>query len=321
MKILIFFRILIVVYKKNTANISLNLLNNSNHMVKIAESELILNKNGSIYHLNLLPEQLADTIITVGDPDRVFEVSKYFDSIQFKIQNREFVTHTGTLSNKKITVLSTGIGTDNIDIVFNELYALSAIDFIKRTLLEVPKKLTIIRIGTSGSLRKDIELDSVVISEYALGLEGLMNFYPINYSNLELDFQKKVEHELRNDFSFLSPYFTHSSSILIDQLGKEMIKGITATCQGFYHPQGRSISNNGEFKSILDTLKTIDLNGRHITNFEMETAGILGLSQYFGFDACSISLILANRINQTFSKNAEQKMDELIKNILIKLIN
>ncbi len=287
--------------------------------IKIPASELILNEDGSIYHLHLHPEQIAPTIITVGDQDRVAAISKHFDAIEHKVENREFFTHTGRIGNLPITVLSTGIGTDNIDIVFNELHALTAIDFNKLTYLKEPKSLDIIRLGTSGALIPAIPLDTVLLTEYAIGLEGLMNFYPYNKSEIELEMEKNMLQCLAQNFSFIKPYACKASDKLINQFKEDMCLGITATCQGFYHPQGRSISNDPHFNSILSDLKAWKTNENVISNFEMETAGILGLARYFGFNACSINLILANRANQTFSKNPALKINALIEKVLAKI--
>jgi uridine phosphorylase len=288
-------------------------------MNKIPDSELILNNDGSVYHLHLLPTDLADFIITVGDPERVEKIAKHFDKILIKKRNREFYTITGTYKFKHITVISTGIGTDNIDIVFNELNILSSIDLEKRERLATPRKLTIIRLGTSGTLCEDIPIDTMLVSEYAIGLEGLMNFYPINYSKFESDYQKIVMNSLQNKFSFLTPYIVSSSTLLNEKLGEGMLLGTTATCQGFYHPQGRFLWSDKN-DSILTALKTISFEGNRVTNFEMETSGILGLARYFGHEATSISLILANRITNEFSINAEARMEEMIELCLERLL-
>lgn len=288
-------------------------------MNNIPESELILNSDGSVYHLHLLPSDIADTIITVGDPERVEKIAKFFDKITIRKKNREFYTITGIYKFKHITVISTGIGTDNIDIVLNELNILSAVDLVKRERLLSPRRLKIIRLGTSGTLCEDIPIDSMLISEYAIGLEGLMNFYPIEYSSFEIEYKNIVEQAVRTDFKYLTPYVVSSSATLNNILGEGMLRGTTATCQGFYHPQGRFLWT-GNNQSILLALKTISFEGNCVTNFEMETAGILGLARYFGHTATSISLILANRITNEFSVNAEKKMDELIEICLTRLL-
>lgn len=289
-------------------------------MKKFPSSELILNTDGSVYHLQLLPTDIADTIITVGDPDRVDMIASFFEKVIIRKRNREFYTITGIYKSKHITILSTGIGTDNIDIVLNELNILSKIDLKSLTYLENPRKLNIIRIGTSGTLRADIKLGSMLISEYSIGLEGLMNFYPIEYSEIENSYKKIVVESLGDKFNFLSPYVISSSEKLNKILGEGMIFGTTATCQGFYHPQGRflwSTQNN----SILMALKDINFDNKVVTNFEMETSGILGLSRYFGHDATSISLILANRITNEFITNAEEKMRELVELCLDRVVS
>lgn len=280
-------------------------------MNKFPISELILNKDGSVYHLNLFPSDIADTIITVGDPDRVDMIASFFDKILVSKKNREFYTITGIYKSKHITVLSTGIGTDNIDIVLNELNILCKIDLKTLTNLDNPRKLNIIRIGTSGTLSEEIKLGSMLISEYAIGLEGLMNFYPIEYSKMENSYQKIVMESLAENFSFLSPYVVSSSEKLNRIMGEGMLFGITATCQGFYHPQGRFLWTLDN-KSILLTLKELKFENKVVTNFEMETSGILGLARYFGHEATSISLILANRVTNEFIENAEDKMRELV---------
>ncbi len=287
-------------------------------MNKFPVSELILNTDGSVYHLHLLPTDIADTIITVGDPDRVDMIATFFDKILIRKKNREFYTISGIYKSKHLTVISTGIGTDNIDIVFNELNILSKIDLKSLTYLENPRKLNFIRIGTSGTLREDINLGTMLISEYAIGLEGLMNFYPIEYSKFESSYKKIVEDNLAENFKFLSPYIISSSKKLNEILGEGMVYGTTATCQGFYHPQGRflwSEKNN----SILEALRFINFENRYVTNFEMETSGILGLARYFGHEATSISLILANRITNEFIDNAEDKMKELVELCLLRV--
>ncbi len=281
-------------------------------------SELILNNDGSVYHLHLLPEDISTNIITVGDPERVDSIAAHFHKIILKKKNREFYTVKGIFNNKEITVISTGIGTDNIDIVLNELNILAKINLKELQYLHTPKKLNIIRIGTSGTLREDIPLGSNLLSEHAIGLEGLMNFYPIEYQKFEQDFNEVIKSKLSSQFSFLHPYVVSSSSKINSLFAKDMILGVTATCQGFYHPQGRFLwSKNND--SILMCLRTIDFEGKYVTNFEMETAGILGLARYFGHDASSISLILANRITNEFISNGEQKMNELIEYCLEKI--
>ena len=279
-----------------------------------SSSELILNNDKSVYHLNLLNEDLNDTIITVGDPDRVKKFKKYFDKISCEKQNREFHVLSGTSAGKAFTVLSTGIGTDNIDIVFNELNLLSKVDLRTRQLKSEEQKLKIIRIGTSGTLSEEIELGTYLMSEFAVGLEGLMHYYPVAKAQDEMDLENIVNRSLKQDFPFLSPYAIKASESLVNKFGKFCLNGITATCQGFYHPQGRFIFEK-PVPSVLESLKNIHWNDRIITNFEMETAGILGLSKYFGFEASSISLILANRVVNQFLTNSDDAMNKMIDTI------
>lgn len=279
-----------------------------------SSSELILNHDKSVYHLNLLNEDLNDTIITVGDPERVKKFKKYFDKITCEKQNREFHVLSGTSAGKAFSVLSTGIGTDNIDIVFNELNLLSKVDLRTRKLKSQEQKLKIIRIGTSGTLSEEIKLGTYLISEYAIGLEGLMHYYPVLKGNDEIELEKLVNEAIKKDFPLVNPYAIKANEALVNTFDNICFKGITATCQGFYHPQGRFIFDK-PVPSVLNNLKQIKWNGRIITNFEMETAGILGLSRYFGFEASSISLILANRVNNEFLGNSDVAMNKMIDTI------
>lgn len=279
-----------------------------------SSSELILNKDNSVYHLNLLNEDLNDTIITVGDPERVQKFKKYFDKITCEKQNREFHVLSGTSAGKAFTVLSTGIGTDNIDIVFNELNILSKVDLRTRSLKETAQSLKIIRVGTSGTLSEEIELGTYLSSEFAVGLEGLMHYYPVLKTSSELDLEQKVNDRIKKEFPFINAYAIKASKILLNTFSNICKNGITATCQGFYHPQGRFIFQK-PVPSVLDSLRSIKWQEKIITNFEMETAGILGLSRYFGFEASSISLILANRVTNQFLDQADVAMNKMIDNV------
>jgi len=285
----------------------------------IAETELILNPDGSIYHLKLLPENIADTIILVGDQERVDEISKHFDSIEFKMQNREFVTHTGYIGTKKITALSTGIGTDNIDIVLNELDALANIDLKTRTIKSKKKSLNIIRIGTSGALQKNILPDSFVVSSHGLGFDGLLNYY----SNLDQVCEKKIsEHFIKHTQwnSLLPyPYVVKGSEKLIKKIGKDFFSGITATAPGFYGPQGRQLRLKPLIHDLNEQLTSFRYKDLKITNFEMETSALYGLSKKLGHNACTVCLIIANRVIKKYSKNYHQTMDKLITIILGRL--
>jgi uridine phosphorylase len=276
-----------------------------------SSSELILNNDHSVYHLNLCNEDLNDTIITVGDPDRVNKFKKYFDKITCDKSNREFRVLSGTSAGKAFTVLSTGIGTDNIDIVLNELNLLSKVDLRKRELKKEAQLLKIIRVGTSGTFSEEVELGTYLSSEYAIGLEGLMHYYPFQKNNEELELESSVNTHIKRNFPFINAYAIKASSNLVDTLSNICQNGITATCQGFYHPQGRFIFQK-PVPSVLDTLREIKWHDRVLTNFEMETAGILGLAKYFEFEACSVSLILANRIKNEFLSNADEAMNMMI---------
>lgn len=281
---------------------------------QIPASELILNSDGSIYHLHLLPEDVANAIIFVGDQDRVHEVSKYFDKIEIKKHKREFFTHTGYVGNKRITVLSTGIGTDNIDICMNELDALVNVDLASREIKKEHTTLNIIRIGTSGSLQSNIPVDSVVISEQGLGLDTVMHFYN-RQGNAELE--NSIKEQL--GYEFLYPYIENGSTDLMNQLNPNYIKGITATCCGFYAPQGRFLKAKGISFDLINKLTNLDVSGKKVTNFEMETAAIYGLASVLGHQAISVNCIMANRIDNVFSKNPAKIIDDTIKDVLASL--
>ena len=287
-------------------------------MNQILNTDLILNQDGSIYHLNLLPEDIADTVITVGDPERVSEVSQYFDRIELKKGKREFITHTGYLGSKRLTVLSTGIGTDNIDIVLNELDALVNIDFKTRKLNNKLKSLDIIRIGTSGAIQEDIPMDSILVSEYGLGLDSLMQYYVHEVSSDE----RLLQDALRPHFHSLEgilPYISSADHGLLKTIGKDLIKGITLTAPGFYSPQGREVRAKASFSGLLKLFRSFSFEGQRITNLEMETAGIYALSKALGHKAISINAILANRVNYKFSSNPAKTIDGAIQLVLARL--
>lgn len=285
----------------------------------LAPSELILSEKGTIYHLDLHPDQLADTILTVGDPNRVALVSKYFDVIEHRTQNREFISHTGRLGNKTITVISTGIGSDNIDIVVNELDALTNIDFKTRCIKEHKKSLNIIRLGTSGSLQADVPLDSIVASSFAIGLDNLMHYYVTSPNPEEQFILSEFQAHSHLDGHPLKPYIAEGSIRLINILDEEVLHGITVTCPGFYGPQGRVLRAPLAFPQLLAALSSFSSRGHRITNFEMETAAIYGLGKLLGHHCLSLSAIVANRVNQTFSKNAAKTIDSMIQMFLGKL--
>lgn len=285
---------------------------------KISEADLILNPDGSIYHLNLLPEDIADTIITVGDPDRVTEVSKHFDRIELKKGKREFISHTGYLGSRRITVLSTGIGTDNIDIVFNELDALVNVDFDTRTEKTNLKSLNIIRIGTSGAIQDDIELGSILVSEYGLGLDSLIHYYMYHFSEDE----HKILDAVKSHFSHLkgiSPYIIAADPDLIKTIGNGLERGITITSPGFYAPQGREVRAKASFPALINDFQSFSTENYRITNLEMETAGIYALSRVLGHKALSVNAILANRLKFKFAPDPEKIIDNTIELVLSRL--
>ena len=283
-------------------------------------SELVLNPDGSIYHLNLLPEQIADTIFFVGDQYRVAEISKYFDRVEVEVKKREFVTHTGYLGKKRLSVISTGIGGDNIDIVLNELDALVNIDLASRTIKSDLKRLTIIRIGTSGAVQEDIKCDSFVVSSGGLGIDGTLNFFKKNNTPDEQNILSHFEQNWDKSVG-VTPYFTFGDSGLIDALRKDMVKGITATCGGFYAAQGRRLRLATQVPNIGEVLRGFKYANHRITNFEMETAAIYGLAKLLGHRAISFNAILANRVDNTFSATPYNTIEKLIKTVLERVEN
>lgn len=287
--------------------------------MQIEASELILNPDGSIYHLNLLPEDISDTIILVGDPDRVEEVSRYFDTIEIKKQKREFVTHTGYIGNKKLTCISTGIGTDNIDIVLTELDALVNIDLSTRTIKNTLTSLNFIRIGTCGSLQADIEVDTFLVSEYGIGLDGLLGFYDFEIAEGDQQFIAPIIPIVQH--LGVHPHIAKASDKLLNTIANDMRKGVTLTNCGFYGPQGRTVRIAPKDKNYIDELSAINLpDNRRFTNMEMETSAIYGMSKLLGHHALSCNAILANRVTGTFSTNPHGTTDKLIKYVLEKIV-
>ncbi|WP_053977804.1 nucleoside phosphorylase [Mangrovimonas xylaniphaga] len=283
-------------------------------------SELILNPDGSIYHLNLLPENVSETIILVGDPDRVDQVSQYFDSIEFKKRKREFHTQTGTYKNKRITVISTGIGTDNIDIVLNELDALMNIDFSKKEIKENLTSLDIVRIGTSGSIQEHIPVDSFVISKQAIGFDNLLTFYDCKGLELLKDVSESFMQHTKWSKDKSKPYVIGCDTSLFERLkSHETIDGFTGTNVGFYGPQGRILRLSIEDRDLNSKLATFKHKGLSITNLEMETSAIYGLSKLLNHKAVSMNAIIANRATGQFSNNPKETISRLIRYTLDKL--
>ncbi len=284
-------------------------------MAKISETDLILNPDGSVYHLSLLPKHISDIVITVGDPNRVNQVSEHFDDIEFEMNRREFITHVGKYKGKSVTVISTGMGTDNIEIFMTELDALVNVDLATREPKAERKRLKIVRVGTSGAMQEDIPVGAHLVSDYAVGFDNLMSFYSLEQSEFErtvaLDIQKNT------GLPFL-PYVVKGSDALRAQFGFDMIEGNTVTTPGFYAPQGRIIRTPIRYPKLLE-----DLNYYHnrtsdfwLTNFEMETAGYYAMGRLLGHDVLSVNAIIANRIVNKFSKDPNHVIDGLIKKVL-----
>jgi uridine phosphorylase len=286
----------------------------------IKQSELILNSDGSIYHLNLRPEHLATNIIFVGDQDRVEKVTEYFDSIEFTTQKREFKTTTGIYKNKRISVISTGIGPDNIDIVLNELDALVNINLETREIKKEHTSLNIVRIGTSGSLQKDIPVDSFLMSSHALDINGMLHSYQVDkiaHPEIEDAFVKHTNWSAKKSY----PLVISNSDELANKIASDKVyQGITATAGGFYGPQGRILRLAIQDNDLNKKIDSFNFNGIRINNLEMETSAIYGLSKLLGHNAVSMNAIIANRANGTFSKNSNKVVTELIEYTLEKLV-
>ena len=285
----------------------------------IAASELILNPDGSVYHINLKPGQIANDIIFVGDQNRVEKITKHFDSIEFTTQKREFKTQTGTFKGKRITVMSTGIGPDNIDIVMNELDALVNVDLVSRTVKKELTSLNIVRIGTSGSLQSDIPCDSFVMSQYGLGLDNMLRSYlidQISETEMEEAFIKQTNWDLRKG----RPYVIAGSTTLEKRLESNTIfKGFTGTAGGFYGPQGRVVRLGIQDPELNNKMDSFNFKGVKMTNLEMETGAIYGLGKLLGHQCLSLNAIIANRATGTFSEDPYKAVDELIEYALNKL--
>ncbi|MBN1338352.1 MAG: nucleoside phosphorylase [Bacteroidales bacterium] len=287
-------------------------------MVKIPDTELILNPDHSLYHIKLRPGEAATNIILVGDPGRVTMVSEFFDDIEFKGSNREITTHTGSYKGKRITVMSTGMGTDNIDIVMNELDALFNIDLAGRIPKTEATTLNIVRIGTSGALQADIPLNSFIVSDFGLGLDGLIYFYE--------DWGRVIEKEGTDKFisqnswpaSLPRPYLVRSSDFL-GVKGNGVVRGITATAPGFFAPQGRSVRTKPAFPHIFDLLKEFDYQGSRVVNFEMESSALFGLGKIFGHNTVSVCLAVANRETREYTQDYHGNMRKLVRFVLDRL--
>ncbi len=286
-------------------------------MRQFPPSELIINSDGSIFHLHLKPEQLADNVILVGDPGRVSMVASYFDSQEFSVSSREFNTITGTYKGKRITVLSTGIGTDNIDIVMNELDALANIDLKTRTEKLEFRQLTIVRIGTSGGMQPDIPLGSFLISEKSIGFDGMLNFYAGRDSVSDLDFEKAMCNHLNWNKQLAAPYVVDADKELVERIGlNDMLRGVTISANGFYGPQGRVLRLDLADMHLNDKIESFRFGKYKITNYEMEGSAIAGLSKLMGHKAMTVCCIIANRRVEAANTDYQPYIAKLIKRVI-----
>jgi uridine phosphorylase len=288
-------------------------------MKSIAPSELIINSDGSVFHLHIRPEELAGKVILVGDPGRVDLVSSYFDSIEFRRESREFITVTGNYKGQRITVLSTGIGTDNIDIVVNELDALANIDFATRSPREDLKSLTLVRIGTSGAVQPDIPLGAFVLSHYSVGCDGLLNWYASRESVTDTTLENSFMNHMNWPEALPVPYFAKAHESLIKQFEKDTIKGVTISASGFYGPQGRVLRIGLAIPDFLEKLESFRYGDLRITNFEMEGSALAGLSAHLGHKAATICCIIANRHLKESEPDYKPYIKKLVETVLEKI--
>lgn len=280
---------------------------------KFSETDLILNQDSSVYHLSLKPKDVSDKIIVVGDPGRVHRVSGFFDSVDFEMNRREFITHTGKYKGKRITVISSGMGTDNVEILMHELDAIFNVDLTKREPKQRKKKLQIIRIGTSGSIQESVRVGSHLATDFAFGLDSLMHFYSQERKGLQKRLEVRLQETIGLDFR---PYCFRASENLLNKFKDCVNIGNTVTCPGFYAPQGRELRVPIRFNSIVEKLQYFHEEDVWLTNMEMETAGYYALGKMLGHEMLSLNAILANRIRGTFSKDPNKVIDSLIKKVL-----
>ena len=284
---------------------------------KIADTDLIINPDGSVYHLNLKPKHISDIVITVGDPGRVHRISGHFDSVDFEMNKREFITHVGTYKGRQITVLSTGMGTDNVEIVMMELDALVNIDLKTRIPHEKQKSLKIIRIGTSGSIQEDVRLGTHIMTEYAMGIDPMMVFYPFEPT----PFEKEVADAFKKETDLPFPiYCSRGSNELIEAFRDLATPGNTLTCNGFYGPQGRSLRIKTRYDGLVDKYNYFHHKDFWLTNLEMESSAYYALARIMGHQALSFNAIIANRIRNRFSKDPYKVIDSLIKKVLDRVV-
>ncbi len=287
---------------------------------QMQRSELILNDDGSVYHIHLKEEHIADTVILVGDQGRVKMVSDHFDTVEYEISNREFNTHTGYYKGKRITVMSTGIGTDNIDIAISELDAAVNIDLVNRTHKKNRRSLNLIRIGTSGAIQSDIPVGSYVISEFGLGLDGLVYYYDFQPSSKEKEITQQLLNHLQWNPKLSDPYAVEGSQKLIKLLEKGMVKGITGTASGFYGPQGRALYLQPSIKDLGKKLRSFSYKEHRITNFEMETSALYGMGKMMGHECCTCCVIIANRYIKEYADDYQSIVRNLIQTVLDRLV-
>lgn len=285
-------------------------------MTPIPESELILDNRGGIYHLGIHPDEMAETILLVGDPDRVKKVSQHFDSIEFVWQHREFITHTGYLNKKRISVISTGIGPDNIDIAMNEIDALANIDFTTRTIKPTLSSLNLIRLGTSGALQKNIAVDSFVAGTHGLGFDNVMHFYTKQNTAAELEIIDAFKIHTGLTSGNVLPYIYEGSKNLLQTFSSGYTQGITIGCPGFFGPQGRILRLPLAYPGLIDKLTDFKHEQHYVSNFEMESSAIYGLGRLMGHHCISLNVIVANRVTKEFSNDSAQAVDNLIKHSL-----
>lgn len=284
---------------------------------KFEESELIINQDGSIFHLYLKPEQLADKVILVGDPGRVEKIAGYFDNIECRVSNREFLTVTGSYDNKRISVISTGIGCDNIDIVVNELDALANIDFQTREEKKETKSLTLVRIGTCGGLQPNTPIGTFIASEKSIGFDGLLNFYAGRNDVCDNDFEEAFKKHMNWNPQLCAPYVINSDEELFNRIvGNDMVKGVTIACGGFYGPQGRVLRAPIADPDQNEKVRDFEYNGMKITNFEMESSALAGLSKLLGHKAVTVCLVIANRYIKEMKTDYKNNIKSLIEIVL-----
>lgn len=290
--------------------------NRSQTKNNLEASELPLNSDGSIYHLALFPEDIADTILVAGDPARAKKIASYFDKVELEKSNREFNTFTGELNGKRITAMSTGIGTDNIDIVLNELDALANIDLEKREIKAEHKSLSIIRLGTCGALQEDIPVDSLIASKYGLGFDGLLNFYKKDYSKSEISIRDAFIHHSSYPMQWAKPYVVEGDQDLRLKLAYDLKTGITATASGFYGPQGRELRLAKYHPDMNDLISSFTWEEERIVNYEMETSALYGLCAALGHKATTICAVIANRSRKEKSKDHKKTVQLMIEMVL-----